>query len=547
MKHLITFILLTPLSILAQPFNAILDLKTPGAHLTMDPNQGNPIPNNEDFTIEFWFRTCGTLEGTAYIIDHRSGANNDGIELSYNTDTEKFTLRAQSNGVETQVQQDYLLTNMLDGLFRHYVIEYKHSEERFRLYMNGTLAAQGSNMPHGLNTGPLHIGCSSENVDEQFTGEIDGLRISLGLLYDSITYTPPTNELTALPQTTALWNFNQPEGFLNFPDVVSIYFLNGTPEVKIIDPIITGDISACIGQLLTLDGHSGFSVYQWQSDFNNINPSNAEDPNSTFLESSYYSLNAFQGICNYEETILITSFNPDGSVLPGTTICSGDTAVLTAFNADTYSWMGPNIVEGAESPTALVMPTSTSEYYVYMEIFPGCGEVDTVTVFVNPSPTTEAIPLSDTICVNQNEVVFLSTFNDIGTTFSWEPTTGVDCPTCLNPSITVNETTTYTITSTSALGCSSEYSFTIFGEDCNSIYELTDLSTLAFPNPTTGKIILKGIDLQTPFSLYSAMGKLIIQESYQGCIDLNSLPQGLYFLRLSGAYQNISIPILKNI
>jgi hypothetical protein len=546
MKHFLTLLLLVPVSFLAQPFHAILDLKTPGAHLTMDPNQGNPIPNNEDFTIEFWFRTCGTLEGTAYIFDHRSGNNNDGIELSYNTTTEKFTLRAQSNGVETQVQQDYLLTNILDGLFRHYVIEYKHSEEQFRLYMNGTLAAQGSNMPHGLNTGPLFIGCSSENSEEQFTGEVDGLRITLGLLYDNITYVPPSTELTALPQTTALWNFNQPEGFLNFPDAVSTYFINGTPEVKIIDPIITGDISACIGQLLTLDGHNGFGIYLWQSDFNSVSPFNVEDPNSTFSQSSYYSLNAFQGICNYQESILITSFDPDGSVLPGTTICAGDTAVLTAFNADTYSWIGPNIVQGAESPTALVMPTTTSEYYVYMEIFPGCGEVDTVTVFVNPGPIIEAIPLNDTVCTNMNEVVYLSTFNDIGVSFNWEPSTGVDCPTCLNPSITVNETTTYTITSTSELGCSSEYSFTIFGEDCNSIYEIEDLSNLVFPNPTAGKISLKGISLKTPIFLFSASGSLIVEESYQGSLDLSYLPQGLYFLRVPGVLENLSIPILKN-
>jgi hypothetical protein len=532
---------------LAQAFGGILNLKSPGAHVVMNAEDGNPIPANEDFTIEFWFRTCGDFSGTGYIIDHREGTTGDGLELSYNTNTESFTLLTQGNGNVTTLTQEYLLTNMLDGAWRHYVLEYTASIQRFRLYMNGTLAAQQNNMSLGLNLGSLFIGCSDTDFNAQFTGELDDLHVSLGLLYNSsTTYIVPTNEFSVLPTSTALWHFNQPEGFLNFPDEVASYFLHGTSESGIIDPIITEDFTTCFGHQFVFDGHEGFNTYSWQSIFGSIFPFNAENPSSILGANAAYWLTASDGPCFYTDTVTVTVTEPNGSVGPNQEICLGDSVQLTASGGGEYAWAGPFEIIGNQNDTCIVFPPQTVDFFVSIMPQPGCLDLDTITVFVNPNPIIEAVLLNDTVCTNFNEVAFLNSFNDIGVSFTWVPETGLDCTNCLSPSITITETTTYTVTSYSAAGCSSDYTFTIYGAECTSVDENTSPLPEVYPNPAQDFVTIKGVALNTPIELYTSTGILISSEPYRGQVDIHNLSRGAYFIRLSHGSNDLFITLVKH-
>jgi hypothetical protein len=64
-----------------------------------------------------------------------------------------------------------------------------------------------------------------------------------------------------------------------------------------------------------------------------------------------------------------------------------------------------------------------------------------------------------------------------------------------------------------------------------------------YPNPTSGKILLQGIDLGTPVRIYNTYGALLITTTYNGKpIDLSHLPSGLYML----ATPTYTSKIIKN-
>jgi len=126
-----------------------------------------------------------------------------------------------------------------------------------------------------------------------------------------------------------------------------------------------------------------------------------------------------------------------------TTICSGDSSMLTASGANTYSWT----TVGATTSTVTVKPTAATVYTVTGTIS-GCVNTQTVNIAVNPTPTltiTDPYGTSlttGTVCTGGTEYLTASG----AVTYTWSPAGTLSTTSGSSTFATPTVTTTYSLT-----------------------------------------------------------------------------------------------------
>lgn len=141
--------------------------------------------------------------------------------------------------------------------------------------------------------------------------------------------------------------------------------------------------------------------------------------------------------------VTITGSSSISVSVNSTTICSGETAVLTATSSTpggTYLW-SPN---GETTASITVSPTNTTSYAVIYSTGP-CSDTSTAVVTVNPNPTINA-GADITIC--EGEMATLTASG--GSSYVWSNSVTNGVP--FSPNL---GTATYTVTGTNANGCTS--------------------------------------------------------------------------------------------
>lgn len=126
-----------------------------------------------------------------------------------------------------------------------------------------------------------------------------------------------------------------------------------------------------------------------------------------------------------------------------TLMCVGDTIQLGASGNGTFSWTPNTNIINPNSPTPLVHPISTTNYFVQLDEN-GCIARDTVRVRVVSFVTLQAMP-DTTICLTDSARLRV---NSDGLRFQWTPTaTIVSNPTDKNPFVRPGPgTTNYVVT-----------------------------------------------------------------------------------------------------
>jgi len=153
-------------------------------------------------------------------------------------------------------------------------------------------------------------------------------------------------------------------------------------------------------------------------------------------QTRYYVDDVDIRMCNTPPTVTVNS----------PTICSGQSATLTAAGADTYSWS-----TGATGATISVSPTSTTTYTVTGTTSGGTGTA-VATVTVNALPTVGASASPTSVCPGVSSTLSASG----ASTYSWS-TGGSGSSITVTPA----STTTYTVTGTSAAGCTGTTTVTV--------------------------------------------------------------------------------------
>jgi hypothetical protein len=204
-----------------------------------------------------------------------------------------------------------------------------------------------------------------------------------------------------------------------------------TVTVYVLPTVNAGpDQSICAGSTATLTG-SGAATYSWN---NGVSNGSAFTPAST----STYTVTGTspQGCTATDQVIVTLNTLPTVNAGPDQSICAGSTATLTGTGAATYSWDN-----GISNGTAFT-PASTSAYTVTGTSAQGCTATDQVIVTVNALPSVNA-GTDQSICAGNSVTLSGAGAN----TYSWN--NGVSNGSAFTP----NSTSTYTVTGTSAQGC----------------------------------------------------------------------------------------------
>lgn len=245
--------------------------------------------------------------------------------------------------------------------------------------------------------------------------------------------------------------------------------INNTPNPPI--PQINGSIAPapiCAGGTLTLTANNiAGATYSWTGP-NSYTAAVRNPPaitGATALMSGTYSLTVTVGGCtSLPGTVsIVVNAIPAAPTVPSDTVCSGQTATLTASApGGTYDWFtvptgGTAFFTGSSYTTPVLAATTT--YYVQSTISGCVGPRTAVTVTVAPSFSVSTIA-DDSICAGTS--ITLGVASPVGTyTYSWDEASTTGFSTSASPSVSPTTTTTYTVTLTDALGCSGTDNITI--------------------------------------------------------------------------------------
>lgn len=224
---------------------------------------------------------------------------------------------------------------------------------------------------------------------------------------------------------------------------VSLVATNGfgssSPSTQTISVTATPTVTAaaspstiCSGQSTTLTG-GGATNYTWAPGGVTTSTVSVSPTSPTT-----YTLTGTTGGCTNTRTVTVNVNATPTVTVNSPTICSGQSATLTASGAATYSWS-----TGPTTATLSVSPVLTTTYTV-TGTTSGCNDPRTATVTVNATPTVTAVAASPTICSGQS-----TTLTGGGATnYTWQP--GGTTTSTVN--VAPTSPTTYTLTG-SSLGC----------------------------------------------------------------------------------------------
>ena len=222
------------------------------------------------------------------------------------------------------------------------------------------------------------------------------------------------------------------------------------------------------------------------------------------------------------------------NTIPSSTVCSGNSATLSASGATTYTWLPGNI----QSPTLSIMPVSNTVYTVNGS----CGSFSssaTKTITVNQTPTVNVSLSSSTLCSGQSATAIASG----ATSYTWVPGNLTGATQVLSPSATQ----VYTISGSNG-NCSSSSIKSLTVLICTGIDENSNNALLVnvFPNPFTDELTIE-VNEPSQITLSNALGQVVKTVNVSGKTILNTkeLPKALYNLSIKTQSGSRNIKLIK--
>jgi gliding motility-associated-like protein len=281
-------------------------------------------------------------------------------------------------------------------------------------------------------------GTATNGVDYPNIG--NSITIPAGQTSASVTIAPITDGITEGPETVTLTVQTSTCGG---SQTVSVNIIDNTP----LNLVTSGNTSICGGSAnisVTATGGIQPYIYAW-----NNGAGNASSAVVSPLTGTTYIISVTD-VCNALAVDSVIVSVGTGSATAGidTTICFGQSVVLTASGGTTYSWSN-----GQNTPSITVSPGTTTTYTVTVSTGL-CTAMDDVIVNVNPLPVVTATASPSVIDMGLSSNLTATG----GTIYHWT-SSPVD-PSLVgqqnsdNAIVTPGITTTYMVTGTDANGCS---------------------------------------------------------------------------------------------
>ena len=285
---------------------------------------------------------------------------------------------------------------------------------------------------------------------------------------------------------------------------------------------------------VTVGGGTLPYAYQWSGG----SAATIEDL-AAILSGSYTITVTDSNSCTIADTILLPA-NAIVIAVAGndTSFCQSESLTLSAassVNGVNYQWfeMPGNTSVGNTDSVSVNPPTGLTSYYVTVDNGSGCSDNDTVVVASNALPVVSAGPDVILFVGTSSPIGGSPTTTSPGATYQWMPTPGaLDNSTVSNPTASPIATATYTVTVTSAQGCTASDSMVV-----------NVRPTIVFPDGISpngdganDEWVIDGIELfpDCVVEVYNRWGELLFQsvgykEHWKGIFKNKPLPVGTYY------------------
>ncbi|MGZ3932949.1 MAG: LamG-like jellyroll fold domain-containing protein, partial [Bacteroidia bacterium] len=409
--------------------------------------------------------TCGNILTTSYtkeawVFTNGGGLNNNFVSggstsqhALWGSSGNGYKLAAGHNGSWQQVID---VTPLTFGTWYHVAVTYDAPSTTMKLYKNGVLISTNTGVPvYNGGTGSLQLG-SYDGQANLLLGGMDEVRIWNYARTASDISSNMNCELYG-PQTglIAYYKFNQGIASGNNAGLISLLdvsgnnnngtlhnfaltgatsnWVTGSPVFGL--PNVTASVNdslICMGDSVMFNG-SGALTYTWTGGV--VNAMNFMPPASGIYTVTGTDVNGCRN--SAAQSVTVNTLPAISVSVSDSVLCAGDSTMLTASGAITYTWTG-----GVINATSFA-PTGTGSYTVTGTDVNGCKNSAVNTVTVNALPPVSVIATKTAVCTGDS-----TTFSGSGaTTYTWSGgiSNGV--------SFTPTTTSTYTVTGTDANGC----------------------------------------------------------------------------------------------
>jgi gliding motility-associated-like protein len=222
--------------------------------------------------------------------------------------------------------------------------------------------------------------------------------------------------------------------------------VNPTPTLS----LSAGATMICFGTGGTTITATGVTGYLW-SPAGSLNCSTCPNPIANPGSTTTYTVTGTSALgCISTDTISIVVDKPSITASASTpTICSGTSTSINALGGVSYTWSPASSLSTSTGSSVISNPTSATTYTVIGIDIAGCSDSTNVVVTVNQTPSVTASTKDSSICTGNSTSLTGSGANS----YSWTPTSGLNCATCATTNASPATSTTYTLIGTSSAGC----------------------------------------------------------------------------------------------
>ncbi len=303
------------------------------------------------------------------------------------------------------------------------------------------------------NFNPVPVGCAPYNVQFENTSQGTSFLWEFGDGTTS-TQTNPSHTYTNGGSYIVTLIARDPAS-CNMTDTIRRTITVVSPSPSNLD-----DITSCPGESVIIGPETDYpdgTTFQWIQGSGFSNP-NIQNPSVTPTQTTTYTLVA-HGVCNDTVTQTVNVIIPDVGLTTSndTTICPGGTATLQVFptgNAVAWEWSAdPNFSSIFSTEQIVdVSPENSLTYYVRVRESE-CNTYATGQVRVTIHRFNYSLTPSHIICPNAQVQLTVTNNSSDQLTYQWQGTGIVSGGNTNSPTVAPTSATTYTVTITNQMGC----------------------------------------------------------------------------------------------